>query len=387
MRVLIFISVFGHGKGGHFHSLDHISREIRKNNEVKIITIGPGESEIIKNNPNFLNHIFFNGINLLRVRKTILETINNFKPEYIHFFDSQCYNILRLLFNSHDKKIILNKCGGPNVKHYPYVNNLVLFSIENKEWFTNKKKYSNTKIHLIPNRTKRIFLNKSFQPITKDLETINFVRICRIGKEYQKSIEDSLNLINYLAYRGYNTKLYIIGTIEDESIYNLIKSKYNNIKNYFEFLTDPLYTNKASRMLYLADVVIGTGRGLMEASSLGKPILGINCEDKYPLLINEFNFNDVFRSNFSERNKVLNFCQSENLRNIEMLCKDKCFYERQSQFSLSIFDKYFNIEKASKAYELVYLNSIFGHNYYLKDLPLIIKSFYNFYKSSKNKTI
>ena len=53
MKILFFISAVKHGKGGHSHSLNVISREIAKNAEVQICGIGAGRSYILEQNPYF----------------------------------------------------------------------------------------------------------------------------------------------------------------------------------------------------------------------------------------------------------------------------------------------------------------------------------------------
>jgi glycosyltransferase involved in cell wall biosynthesis len=387
MKILYFISVHGHGRGGHFHSLNHISKKIGEEHDVKIISFGPGKSDIIESNPHFLRHINFNGLNFLKLQKIIKQEIRKFNPDIYHCFDEGSYNIVRLTISSNKNKLVLNKCGGPNPTHFPHVENLILFSVENQEWFRNQNKFKNTNIHLIPNRVKPLQLNSDFKPIEKNPGDFIFMRICRIGHTYKKSIQDSINLISKLLESNMkNVKLYLIGVVQDADVFEEFK-KHEFIKSgHLTILTESKYTNEASKMLYLADAVIGTGRGLMEAASLGKPLLAINKNGEIPVLLNELNFDDAFKTNFSERNVFPKLNNSDNIKSITQLINHKISYNENRSFVIQSFEKYFSLEKAKDAYPTVYNISKTGKRKLIADLPFIFKSILGFYRSSSKLT-
>lgn len=385
MKILFLISVYGHGRGGHFHSLNHISKKIGENSDVKIISFGPGKSNIIASNPYFLEHIDFNGINFIFFKNNLKELIQKFNPDIYHFFDYGSYNTVRLLISSKKNKIIINKCGGPNPIKYPHVPNLILFSNENLNWFKNQKKHQNSNIYLIPNRVKALLPDKNFQPIEKKGGEFTFLRICRIGSAYNKSINDSILLIENLLLKGIRkVKLYIIGVVEDSNIF-MRHNKHQLVQDgRVIFLTDQIYTKEASKMLYLADAVIGTGRGLMEASSLSIPLLAINKEENIPVLLNNGNFQDAFKTNFSERNIFDNTNSETNIKNIIDLIQNKSYYTEMSVFSKEVFEEYFNIDKVIKSYDSAYSESIFCKRYILSDLNIISRTFIKFFSSYLN---
>lgn len=382
MKILFFISVHGHGRGGHFHSLNHISQKIGEQHEVKIISFGPGRSDIIEANPHFHQHIKFKGFDLFKLMNIIKKESRVFNPDIYHCFDEGSYNIVRLIIPSNKYKIVLSKCGGPNPIYYPTVNNLILFSLENQKWFQSQNKFRRANIHLIPNRVKPLIIIPKFYQREKISNEFVFMRICRIGHSYKKSIQDSINLISILLARGLNKiKLYVIGVVQDADVFE----KFNNhelVKNgNVIFLTDTTYTTEASKMLYLADVVIGTGRGLMEASSLGKPMLSIDKNGEIPILLTGTYFNDAFETNFSERNAFDNLNNIQNINNITQLITDKNYYKDISEFTSICFDKHFNLDKVSEAYPNVYEKSSTGKRKLLVDSLLIFKSLYSFYRS------
>jgi glycosyltransferase involved in cell wall biosynthesis len=383
MKILFFISVHGHGRGGHFHSLNHISRKIGERHDVKIISFGPGRSDIIKANPYFLYHINFNGLNFFPLKRIIQNENKSFKPDIYHCFDVESYNIIRLIISARKNKIVINKCGGPNQRYFPHVNNIILFSKENEEWFKTKNRFKHSNIQLVPNRVKSLNLDPEFYPIEKIPTEFVFMRICRIGHTYKKSIKDTTNLISKLLARGLmNIKLYIIGVVEDISYFAELVNSELVEKNIVVFLTESQFTNEASKMLYLADVVVGSGRGLMEAASLRKPVLAIDKYGEIPVLLDEIYFKDAFNTNFSERNYFGELNQEENLDRIIRLVQDKNYYSEISAFAFSCFENYFSVERVSDAYPTIYKKSKKGERKILADSILILKSVYNFCRNS-----
>ncbi|WP_418637611.1 glycosyltransferase [Winogradskyella sp.] len=356
MRVLFVISVRGHGRGGHFHSLNHIAAALGENTEVGICSFGVNKSEVISNNSLFKKHFLFNGKNIFSLKREINKYIKEFKPDIIHCFDINAYNLLTLLVDSKNN-IVLNHCGGPNPVEFPFVENLILFSKENQTWFENQNKFQKSSIYLIPNRVnkKELVLDKALRPLTKK-DVFCFVRISRIGKVYKKSIEDSIRLIEQTKKKGADVHLYIIGTIEDEMVFSNFKLQCENLP--VTFLTDNVYTKKASNMLYLADAVIATGRGVMEATGLGIPILTPAKNATLPILVSKNNFESFLATNFSQRNVSNKVDIQTNLIDICRLIEDKETYKALKNESMAFFDKYFDVEGAVPKYIEVYKNVI-----------------------------
>lgn len=352
MRVLFIITVRGHGRGGHFHSLNHISQAMGENAEVSICTYGTGRSQVLETNPHFKKHIFYNGKNFIKYKKEVQTMLESFKPDILHFFDTAAYNTFSLFFNINKYKIFLNKCGGPNPVEFPLVQNLILFSEENKIWFEANSKFNKTNIEVIPNRVNPELLRFNFNKQIEKKDAFCFVRIARIGNAYKKSILDSICLVEKLSRDGKNVHLYIIGTIQDNKIAEEIRTKANGLP--ITMITDDCYTQKASDMLYLADAVIATGRGIMEATSLGKPILTPAKNNELPVLVNVNNFKKFFDTNFSERNVAPDECLKTNYVEIIKLIDDDEFFDKLSLFSKKVFDENFSTASGIPKYLTFY---------------------------------
>src|SRR5690606_141433 len=126
--------------------------------------------------------------------------LESYQPDIIHCFDTNAYNVIKLLVPASKNKFVLTKPGGPNKADFPVCENLTLFSEENRRWFAMRKRYNNTNIYLIPNRVKRIQItdSKIASTIQKDAAEFTFVRIARLGEAYKKGILDAINLIRIL---------------------------------------------------------------------------------------------------------------------------------------------------------------------------------------------
>ena len=296
------------------------------------------------------------------------------KPDFLHFFDSHSFNIYFPFLYILRYKTVVNKCGGPNPSSYPVVSNLILFSEENKNWFQKRIEYTNTKLTVIPNRVSTIKVQKYIE-YKKDEKITNFVRICRIGKTYYNSILNGINLIKELTQNGdVNVKLFIVGKIVDLEEYNSLKklSKGFNI----EFITEDKYTIEASRMLYLADIVIGTGRSAMEAFSLSLPVLVPSKQFIYPVLVNSGNFKVFSDKNFTERTRIENTSSSFIINEIINLIHDNELYQECSNFSKKMFIEHFDIIKVPNKYIDFYMNSN-SNSFNLKSLRINTRRYFS----------
>lgn len=345
INLLSCIFTHAHGNGGHYFSFDLINKEIKSRGvNVKTLELGWEKSRAIR--PDFyFNYNFINFVSLiLKLRKLVL----THKIDIIHCYDEHSFLFMRGVSLLSKKPIILTRCGGSNpLKYYPVVSELVCFSEENLQYFSSKSKYSN--LYLIPNRCsdKDFITEKSKLELTE--AGVKAISIARIGKQYYLKHSLAIGLLGKEIKKNTPSVLYIVGVIEDESIYIQLKQEASckNVK----FLTTPQYTQKASRLIPCFDLVIGTGRGCMEAMGYGKAVLLIDGINKIPFLLTMDNFNDCFAKNFSLRvdgRKYIN-----NLSDFELKTLGKwarCSYERE-----------FSIESGVQKYIELYEQVTYGN--------------------------
>lgn len=362
MKILFLIKASGSKVGGHMFSLYHIAHEIAKYYDIRIITLGKEKSVIFSNSEFYLSNCEIDSLKkILSLNAQLKNTLQGYIPDIVHCFDGSSF-----LLASHIKclrkcKFVLTKCGGvnPSGKYWIYADNLIVFSKENYDAIKSLSMYQNSNIYMIPNRVSKTHLNTvNFdKEEIKDKNNFNFVRIGRISSNYIKSTKSLLKLVAELPVFKKKYKIYIIGRIEDEEVYYDLVRLSNQLNIDAKFITDHR-TENASQMLYLADCVLGTGRSLMEAMSLGLPTLTPVSNSDYPILVTKNNFEALFYTNFSERNTVPKTMQEDAYKTLLKIIEDEASYSIISTESLEIFKDNFSIENAIPKYKIVYDNSL-----------------------------
>lgn len=112
---------------------------------------------------------------------------------------------------------------------------------------------------------------------------------------------------------------------------------------------DKSYTDNAAELLPLADAVIGSGRGFMEAASMNKLLLAISAAGDYPIGVTEANFAEIFATNCSPRSHVANFAEEANLNWIASALRGV-----ETVNSRQWFDAYFSAERVRVLYPEFY---------------------------------
>jgi glycosyltransferase involved in cell wall biosynthesis len=104
----------------------------------------------------------------------------------------------------------------------------------------------------------------------------------------------------------------------------------------------------------VADYVIGLGRGLMEAAAKGKALLTFVTQDEVPALVVEGNFEALFETNFSPRNRVTGYDPAANYQAIRRSLSNRDELRRLQHRSLELFRQHFSAERAAERYGEVY---------------------------------
>lgn len=355
MNILFVINNNGPGKGGHYHSLDHISKALGVHVNAKIVSIGKRPSPVLKENQYFACHFEFKWYNFFKLNYKFKKLTKEFEPAVVHCFDSTSLVILQSLPVFWGKKMVQNRCGGPNRSKFlsPIAGAIVLFSEENYHWYKSNSRLRKTPIFLIPNRiSKTEVLSEENRELKKTNDTFTFVRITRISPYYKKSLLQGFELIRLLNKKQ-KVKLIVIGSVYDENLFRELQTQTTDERLPVQFITDK-NTNRASQLLYLADAVIGTGRGAMEAMSLGIPVLAPLEDYNIPCLVYEDTFNDLFKTNFSERGQIKKELKTKLFCQIERMIIDKNYYDLLSGYSKIKAKKFFLLDEAATKYIEVY---------------------------------
>ncbi len=359
LKIMYFIASNKHGVGGHYYSLRTTAEALDGIVNPLIVVIGKTQSPVIELTTVSHCHIYSNGWNILVSIYKLIKIMKKESPDVIHAFDWGIFLYARILGFLFRIPYISTLPGGGNpTAYYPYTKNLILFSQENFDYFQSSKKFKDSNLFLIPNRIAKLKQDpKRIAMIKEKLDSSNktFLRISRFAAHYKESLKQAINLVSFLNKKGCKAQLILIGTIEDKEVYDDIITYIQLEKEAnVHIFTAQLFTVNASELIDVADCVIGTGRGFMEATSRGKVMLTPIQGSKYPALINEVNFMDYFKTNFSPRNKFREKDVQHNLHNIISLLTNEDAFVKAQQFSKNVFDQYFDINKKKDEYDALY---------------------------------
>lgn len=229
---------------------------------------------------------------------------------------------------------------------------------------------------LIPNRISKFKsdyyrikdLNKNLIKQNKP-KSFTFLRITRIGNYYMASTHMLIKLVKDLKESGLDCNCIIIGTIESQEAFELLQSKINDD---ITLITSDYFSNNAKELIDISDCVLGSGRSLMEAACKGKPLLTPTINGLS--LLREDNFEEAFSYNFSERINLKGYEYAKELSIIKRIIQNEVTYQKSSEFSLKVFQKYFNAELLHDKISDIYKANARYERYNLKDrlLNLIV---------------
>jgi len=111
-------------------------------------------------------------------------------------------------------------------------------------------------------------------------------------------------------------------------------------------------------MLPLADAVVGTGRGLMEAASFGKVLMTPWAGGPHPALVTRNNFQEFMNTNFSPRNRADGLNPATNFEMIRTALSEAIYRDEQQRFSRWLFEKHFDVRAAVPALLSIYWEAV-----------------------------
>lgn len=295
--------------GGHSRSMMVTAREMSKKNNVTILQIGDFIPKFIvdqtrKFDIELISVDFpkFNPISILFYLKKIVQERN---IDTIINFDYKLHGLASFAFPRVD--LIQMKCGGPNPRSvlFPEARNIVCYSLEDRDWFRRHR----------PDSRIDVIANRSYDPpqddhLIKEIARTGervVLRICRIDEVYGWTVLQSAHLAAVLNH-DIETQLIIVGHPKNLDYLRELEKQVRSIHGNSSFIIDERYTDEASKLIDIADVVVGTGRGFMEAAARGKILFSPQRDQEYPIFVREGNFERCFRTNFSGRS---DFSESE----------------------------------------------------------------------------
>lgn len=352
MQHIVYIIYTFQGTGGHYYSLCATAQAMSSRFHVHILNIGNNISPVIANSTIPHSFVPFSGRNIMSVIKEIGQVCREQKADIIHCFDIPSYLVSVFSSCRLTLPIVLTKCGGPILSkdQYPVAENFIFYNLKEYQLFLNDPRYKGMNLQLIPNRVGLFDCDQDrVSGLQRELGLQNrkvIVRIGRIAEAYKRTALQCVNLVKDLHAKDPSYYLLLIGNIKDQDVYSCLKSEIEGC-DYISILMEDKYTFNAKELIDIADVVVGTGRGFMEACQKGKKMMAPCKNTHYPVVVTSENFDEILANNISER--YVRQKEEDSIEDILRLLNN-------GPSSRIWFDNYFSIDTAIDRYEQFYLS-------------------------------
>ena len=363
MKVL-FVTDVGDttGIGGHLYSVQSLVEALSRRIECVMVSLGSVTSPALAALACPQHRMAFARGKFRRAELArFMEIARREKPDVIHAFDPIACAFARVAARRLGCGLLVTKCGGPNPaaraypwSYFPRVPRLVVFSEENEQYFKSRRGFRGMRIWRIPNRigavredpAKVARLRARLDPAQAVL-----LRIGRISPSYGRTAEMSLRLVKRLVADGVPVQLVFLGAVQNEAA---ARSIVDRLGHHGKVISDPDLVAQASAVLDAGDLVVGTGRGLMEAAARGRILLLPARSGQLPALVDESNWQEFFDANFSERSRVAVWDEERNYANIRRALTDPDYRRQLSEFSRKLYEDQFALDRVLELYLSIY---------------------------------
>lgn len=350
VEVCYVVSGSSRGLGGHQFSVRDLALASGGHYQSSVVQIGAMPNpcfEVLGKRFLFMPLIFHNPKTIFSALRHI-KNISESKTICFIVFDFLSLSLVRLSLRGADQPYVLCKPGGANwpvrTKNVPA---LLVFSEENLDYFKVHDPELSRRAFLIHGRVKAV--NRPTDIEQALINSIPFAGkvfcVARFAHEKLPIFIHSINLFEQYFSEKPDFVLCVIGLPSDGNVVEIVSARILNspLRSRIRLLTSPDFYEKASRFFGCADYLIGNGRTVIEALSLGIPAFVAVDARPIPILVNAENIDNLSRQNLSLRNDVDESKYLANLDNINKVVNCKREYESSSQESRSIFIRFYDI--------------------------------------------
>lgn len=354
MRILFLASVPQLGLGGHYHSLAAIAGALIGSGTVdgSIVTVGRNEAPALAalaSEGIRVRHLPFGGANPAQAWRALREECRLLRPDVVHAFDEHAFLFARLAARKFGIGAVVTKCGGPPPpKYFPRAEALTVFSQEDRDWFT---RHGWPAVFLLPNRVRSVPQDEALctELARRFTARTRILRISRIVGHYEKTMADSIRLVSRLRAAGFDVELMILGRVYDPAVLRRLQSMGGDA---VVWVTDERFTSDPKRLIDVAELVVGTGRSLMEAVARGRTVLCPVAGLLIPCLVTPANVEALAHANFSERGRL----DTTDDQQFELLCERLRAgrTEEETRFLASLSARFCDIDAVLPKYAEIY---------------------------------
>lgn len=347
MNITYIISSFqgAHsGTGGHYYSCLRTAEYFSKFGSAQIINVGNFPATALNGSSVEINYVACGAADLV----TFLPRLNAaIRPtcDVVHAFDVPAALPARLLAAMRGIPWVLTKAGMGDFAYHPIAPEIIIFAEENRLWFDERRRFSRSQIHCIPNREAAV---RNVSTIANDTvgkagawldkkDRLTLIVICTLRPEKATQIAQAVNLHRFLLSRDIKNRLAIVGRGNRAVAEEIVGGESRHIA----IFSDPDSTTMASKHLPKADIAVAAGRGTIEALMEGRIVFVASDASPMPVLLTQETFTHMAYHNFSRRHQATTSIEALE-RDFLPLLRDEVarstFTEKLRQLAVRTFD-------------------------------------------------
>jgi len=377
---ILFILGWPLGQGGHINSTMALVVDLIKNESIgKIILLAPyGEKADLFTKEGIeyisLRNLSNNKLFALNSFTKIIYYTIKFRISIIHAMDYKALLAAIIANTLIWKKIVFTKAGGkPLSFKLPQTNALIVFSKELIEAYKlNHYFYDQSMIFLIKERLSIKNIDKLKNKFTV-IENSIFIAM-RLMEAKRCLLNNFFEELDKIKSPKKRLTVFIAG---DGELMEYCKNRASHIskkkKIYFTFLGE--INNKELLMKYYSEsmIIVGHGRGIMEAMAIGKAVVLLGFDTIGTVLINSSNINQISDYNFSGRNLIKDETNISLASLINRLWENKISLNSYEEFNKEYIKREYDSKIGSiKTYEIYNKIGSYQFNHFLNNIKWLV---------------
>lgn len=299
------------GTGGHLHSLRDLTDALSGAVRGTIRCIGTAPPPALNGAVMPVSFTAYRPRHLVRILVELARDLRRQRVELVHAFDPLALKLVLPVADALGLPTVFTMCGGPTPRRdMPNVRDVILFSRENLDGLSTHPAMRDTRLRLVPNRVHAVPVDARLgsargRALRAHLgladDALVLLRINRMSTVYAPVMEQTMALAAALRTRGVPMHAVLVGSPNDPALVEALRARTGPFTH---LVTAPEFTHRAAELTPSADAVVGTGRGLMEAASAGRPLLTPIADRRFPAVLGPSNFDTLHDTNFSPRNRL-----------------------------------------------------------------------------------